>query len=124
MKFSQEFIDDVVLAFKQCNEFKERIKELVDICYRESGVLFEALKRKNNKSMITVFAESLKEQSPERINYMAIDEEVIAELQAGNRLLKQERYELRESNEKLKERIKELVTDITRLRIILNAKRR
>lgn len=42
---------------------KERIKELEALCFRESGVLFEALKRKDNKSMIKVVAESLKEQT-------------------------------------------------------------
>ena len=45
-------------------KLENRIKELEVLCWRESGVLFEALNRKkNNKSMIKVVAESLKEQA-------------------------------------------------------------
>ncbi len=44
-------------------EAKEEIERLKAVCYRESGVLTEALKRKNNKSMIEVVADSLAEHA-------------------------------------------------------------
>ncbi len=53
-------IDQALAALAETEEENKRLKAL---CLRESGVLKEALKRKNNKSMIAVVADSLEEQA-------------------------------------------------------------
>ena len=50
---------------KDCKRLLKENKKLKAVCLRESQVLKEALKRKNNKSMIAVVANSLEEYGKE-----------------------------------------------------------
>jgi len=61
---------DTLFYRQRCRELKQQlaaankeIERLCAICQRESKVLCEALKRKNNKSMIKVVAGTLAEQA-------------------------------------------------------------
>jgi len=60
-------LDDTVGNLKhqriQDKQLQAENKKLKALCLRESGVIREALKRKNNKSMLKVVADSLEEQA-------------------------------------------------------------
>ncbi len=57
------FVEYIKVLQATNKSLQEKIERLKAVCYRESGVLTEALKRKNNKSMIEVVADSLAEHA-------------------------------------------------------------
>ena len=59
----ESWMSDNDYSHKQIDRLEAENKRLRALCLRESGVLKEALNRKNNKSMIKVVSDSLAEEA-------------------------------------------------------------